>query len=121
LKENLSSSVASLRQFTFEAQLLAKLKHENLPYVTDHFILPDQGQYLVMEFVEGKDLQTALEERSRPFPEVEARDWLTQVSSAVSYLHARTPPIIHRDIKPANIKITTNGNVMLVDLELPNI
>jgi len=121
LKENLSSSTASLRQFTFEAQLLAKLKHENLPYVIDHFILPDQGQYLVMEFVEGKDLQTILEERSSPFSEAEARDWLSQVASAVSYLHAQTPPIIHRDIKPANIKITSNGKVMLVDFGIAKV
>jgi len=121
LKENLSSSAASLRQFTFEAQLLAKLKHENLPYVIDHFILPDQGQYLVMEFVEGKDLQTLLEERSGPFSEAEARDWISQVSSAVSYLHAQSPPIIHRDIKPANIKITSNGKVMLVDFGIAKV
>ncbi len=121
LKENLSASAASLRQFTFEAQLLAKLKHENLPYVIDHFILPDQGQYLVMEFVEGKDLQTILEERSSPFTEAEARDWLSQVSSAVSYLHAQSPPIIHRDIKPANIKITSNGKVMLVDFGIAKV
>ncbi|OGO28415.1 MAG: hypothetical protein A2Z16_09185 [Chloroflexi bacterium RBG_16_54_18] len=121
LKENLSSTTASLRQFTFEAQLLAKLKHENLPYVIDHFILPDQGQYLVMEFVEGKDLQAILEERSSPFSEAEARDWLSQVSSAVSYLHAQSPPIIHRDIKPANIKITSNGKVMLVDFGIAKV
>jgi len=121
LKENLSSTAASLRQFTFEAQLLAKLKHENLPYVIDHFILPDQGQYLVMEFVEGKDLQTILGERSNPFSEVEARGWLSQVSSAVSYLHSQSPPIIHRDIKPANIKITSNGKVMLVDFGIAKV
>ena len=46
-----------------EAQILANLHHPNLPRVTDHFSLPDQGQYLVMEYVEGEDLE---EKRCNP-------------------------------------------------------
>jgi len=53
LKENLDVSPEAQRQFTREATVLANLSHPNLPRVTDHFILPGQGQYLVMDFVEA--------------------------------------------------------------------
>ena len=60
LKENLDVSPEAQRQFTREATVLANLSHPNLPRVTDHFILPGQGQYLVMDFVEGDDLASIL-------------------------------------------------------------
>jgi serine/threonine protein kinase len=66
LKENLSTSPESVKQFTLEARLLANLRQENLPYIIDYFSLPDQGQYLVMEFVEGQDLQSMLQESGKP-------------------------------------------------------
>src|SRR5512136_242753 len=63
LKENLDTSAEAQRQFAREATVLANLSHPNMPRVTDHFSLPDQGQYLVMDFVEGEDLATQLDER----------------------------------------------------------
>ena len=54
LKENLDISPEAQRQFKREAQILDKLSHPNLPKVIDHFIIPSQGQSLVMEFVEGR-------------------------------------------------------------------
>jgi serine/threonine protein kinase len=50
-KENLDISPATKRQFEREAKMLANLSHLNLPRVTDHFLLPGQGQYLVMDFM----------------------------------------------------------------------
>jgi Cdc6-like AAA superfamily ATPase len=82
--------------------------------VTDHFVLPGQGQYLVMDFVEGEDLQTKISQRGS-LPEHEVLPWIEQVCDALTYLHRQTPPIIHRDIKPANIRITPDGRAMLVD------
>ena len=60
IKENLVLTEAAERQFEHEAQLLAKLRHNGLPRVIDHFIIAGQGQYLVMDFVEGKDLRERL-------------------------------------------------------------
>ncbi|MBN2550836.1 MAG: serine/threonine protein kinase, partial [Anaerolineales bacterium] len=114
LKENLDTSEAAQRQFKREAQLLSDLSHPNLPKVIDHFVLPGQGQYLVMEYVEGEDLQQMLE-RQGPLTEAQALDWIGQVCEALIYLHSQTPPVIHRDIKPANIKITPQGKAMMVD------
>jgi len=115
VKENLDTSAEAQRQFEHEAQLLAPLRHPNLPRVSDHFFIPGQGQYLVMDFVEGKSLEALLGERGGPLGEAEALGWIGQVCDALEYLHSRTPPIIHRDIKPQNIIITADGRATLVD------
>jgi len=121
LKENTSEGSDTQRQFEREAKLLAGLRHPNLPRVIDHFVLPDQGQYLIMDFVEGKSLGTMLRERGAPFEEGDALQWVRQVSDALTYLHTHTPPIIHRDIKPDNIILTSDGRAMLVDFGISKI
>jgi serine/threonine-protein kinase len=115
LKENtLSMSPASAEQFIREAKTLARLRHPNLPRVSDYFVLPNGAQYLVMEYVEGEDL-AQLVARYGPLDEVRALAWIEQVCDALVYLHSQSPPLIHRDVKPANIKISPQGKVMLVD------
>ena len=121
LKENLDTSPEAQRQFKREAQILDKLSHPNLPKVIDHFVISGQGQYLVMEFIEGEDLGTLLEKACGPLPEAQALPWIGQVCDALDYLHSQTPPIIHRDIKPANIKITPQGKAMLVDFGIAKV
>ena len=117
VKENLDTSPEAQRQFTREATVLANLSHPNLPRVTDHFILPGQGQYLLMDFVEGEDLASKLR-REGALPIDQTIQWISQVADALSYLHHRQPPVVHRDIKPANIRITPEGKAMLVDFGL---
>lgn len=114
-KENLDTSPESQRQFFREATLLSNLTHPNLPRVTDHFSLPGQGQYLVMDYVEGEDLETKLAQAGGKLPESVVLPWIEQVGDALRYLHSQSPPVIHRDIKPANIRITKEGRAMLVD------
>ena len=114
VKENFDASVEAQAQFQLEATTLAGLNHPNLPRVSDHFIEPSGKQYLVMDFVEGQDLQELLDQRGRS-SEAQVLPWFDQVCDALEYLHGRNPPIIHRDIKPANIKITPGGKAMLVD------
>jgi basic membrane lipoprotein Med (substrate-binding protein (PBP1-ABC) superfamily) len=96
---------------------LANLTHPNLPRVNDHFVIEGQGQYLVMDFVGGDDLEKIVTERGCVDP-AQAVDWIDQVLDALIYLHSRPQPVIHRDIKPANIKITPEGRAMLVDFGL---
>ena len=114
LKENLDLSTVSREQFEREALLLAQLNHPNLPRVTNHFTVAGQGQYLVMEFIDGQDLQQVLDARGR-LTEAEAVPIISQIASALAYLHSRPEPVIHRDIKPANIKITSDNRAVLVD------
>jgi formylglycine-generating enzyme required for sulfatase activity len=116
VKENIVTSPDAQRQFEREARMLRILRHPNLPKVTDYFILPDQGQYLVMDFIDGEDLQSKLDTAGfAGLPESQALPWIIQACEALDYLHRQNPPVIHRDVKPANIKITPEGQAVLVD------
>ena len=118
LKEDLTVTPDSQRQFTREAALLHQLRHPNLPRVTDHFAIAGQGQYLVMDHIEDEDLKGLLR-RQGPLTEAQALNWICQVLDALEYLHSRQ--VIHRDVKPANVKITPQGQVYLVDFGLAKV
>ncbi len=120
VKENLFATEESIRQFRREATILAGLRHPNLPRVTDHFSIDAQGQYLVMDFIEGDDLRQRLSARG-PASEDEAIAIGAAVCDALQYLHTRQPPVVHRDIKLGNIKITPTGQVFLVDFGLAKV
>ncbi len=120
VKENLHTNAKSQRQFQHEAAILSNLRHPNLPRVLDYFVIPDQGQYLVMEFVKGENLQAMLN-RQGILPQSQVLVWVTQICKALNYLHHQSSPIIHRDIKPANIKIQPDGQAMLVDFGIAKV
>jgi serine/threonine protein kinase len=120
IKENLDGSPEAQKQFGREANMLARLSHPNLPRVTDYFFIPGQGQYLVMDFVEGEDLHEMLN-RLGALPEPQVLNWISQICDALAYLHSQPSPIIHRDIKPANIKIRPDGRAVLVDFGIAKV
>ena len=118
VKENFFVSEESARQFQREAHLLFELRHPALPRVIDHFIAEDQGQYLVMDYIEGEDADQLLKLNEGPLEEGLVIPWGLQILDALKYLHSSKPPVIHRDIKPSNIKIATTGRAILVDFGL---
>ena len=120
IKENLETSPQAQKQFGREANILAHLSHPNLPRVTDYFFVPNQGQYLVMDYVSGEDLHSMTQRLGR-LPEPQVLSWIGQITDALAYLHGQNPPIIHRDIKPSNIRIRSDGRAMLVDFGLAKI
>jgi serine/threonine protein kinase/Tol biopolymer transport system component len=117
VKENLNLADEFARQFKKEAVTLASLRHPALPRVADYFAYPKQGQYLVMDYIEGEDLRQRIE-RSDQLPDRDVVLIGEAVCDALTYLHTRVPPVIHRDIKPGNIKITPTQKVFLVDFGL---
>jgi len=118
VKQNQDASSASVRAFTQEAELLARLQHSNLPRVTDHFIEVSGYQYLVMDYVAGENLDGLVERQGR-LDERTALAMLSEVMDAVAYLHQQQPPIIHRDVKPSNlIRRQLDGRIILVDFGL---
>jgi len=121
IKENLQVTPESQKQFKREAIMLANLNHPHLVRVTDYFIISNQGQYLVMDFVDGIDLHTALINYGKALPLADTLKWTLQICDALTYIHSQNPPIIHRDIKPANIRITPQGNAVLVDFGLAKV
>lgn len=120
VKENLFLTEEYTRQFQREARILASMRHPGLPHVTDYFIIEGQGQYLVMDYIEGEDLRQRME-RTGPLQEKEALLIGISVLDALHHLHTRQPAVIHRDIKPGNIKVTPEGTAVLVDFGLAKI
>ncbi|MBI9048594.1 MAG: serine/threonine-protein kinase [Anaerolineaceae bacterium] len=120
VKENLFLSEEYAKQFQKEAKILANLRHPNLPRVGDYFYVENQGQYLIMDYIEGEDLRERIE-RLGLIPQSEAIVIGAVICDALSYLSCRDNPIIHRDIKPGNIKITYTGEISLVDFGLAKI
>ncbi len=120
LKENLFTTDEYSRQFRLEAVILANLRHPNLTRVSDHFVVGDQGQYLVMDYIEGEDLRQRME-RAGTISEDEAVLIGAAICDALDYLHTRKPPILHRDLKPGNVKIAPDGHIFLVDFGLAKV
>ncbi|HEY0379718.1 MAG TPA: serine/threonine-protein kinase [Pyrinomonadaceae bacterium] len=117
LKETFFTEDRMRKAFEREARLLAHLRHPALPKVTDHFD-EDGGQFIVMEFISGDDLEMLLAQRGEPFPVEQVLAWGDELLKALDYLHKQEPPILHRDIKPANLKLTPQGEVILLDFGL---
>jgi serine/threonine protein kinase len=109
------------RAFAREAGLLHRLRHRALPHVTDHFA-EGEAQYLVMQLFPGKDLDELLNEKIQETGEAFAVNqvlrWADQLLDALEYLHGHQPPVVHRDIKPQNLKLTEQGDVILLDFGL---
>lgn len=120
VKENLFLSEEYSRQFEREARILAGLRHASLPHVSDYFTISGQGQYLIMDYIEGEDLRERIE-RLGTVPVKDVIRIGVAVCDALTYLHTRKESILHRDIKPGNIKITPEGNLVLVDFGLAKI
>jgi serine/threonine protein kinase/Tol biopolymer transport system component len=117
VKENLFATDEYSRQFRLEAVILAGLRHPNLPRVSDHFAVGDQGQYLVMDFIEGEDLRQRME-RLGTITEDDATMVGAAMCDALTYLHTRKPSILHRDLKPGNVRFSPEGSIYLVDFGL---
>jgi serine/threonine protein kinase len=105
---------ATRLQFKREAEALSKLRHRNLPHVSDYFSI-DENDYLVMDYIAGQSLADILGEKKRPTERL-VYSWLKQILDALEYCHKHR--VLHRDIKPANIVLTPEGQVMLVDFGL---
>ena len=121
LSENLLEEAR--QQFLREATILARLDHPNLPKVSD-FFSNGPRDYLVMDYVPGKDLRVMVLDARREkrfLPEEEVLGWAHQLADALNYLHTQQPAIVHRDIKPSNLKLTPSGLLKLVDFGLVKI
>ncbi len=107
-------------QFAHEGRMLAKLDHPNLVRALDAFEVEDEA-YIVMSYVDGKDLATVMEQRGRSMELAEVLNISRQLLKALDYLHTQVPPIIFRDLKPRNIMLTPEGRVVLVDFGISRI
>ncbi len=112
LLPGLSSNPELENRFLYEGKRQAALRHPNILQAID-FIQQDGRNYLVMQYVEGENLEAKLRERNGPLTldEVHTISW--DVLSALDYAHAAG--VVHRDIKPSNILVEKSGRVWLTD------
>ncbi|HKU45847.1 MAG TPA: serine/threonine-protein kinase [Burkholderiales bacterium] len=104
------AKMATVR-FQREVRAVARLNHGNIVQVYDFGTEGDLA-YIVMEFIEGKELKDYLDGAER-FDLKRVYAIMTQLLDALHFAHQTK--IIHRDVKPANIMITTAGQAKLAD------
>lgn len=110
----------ALQSFRQEAELLAQLKHSNMPGVFD-FFEENSKAYLVMDFIKGSTLERVLEITGGPLDEALVMRWALQLCDVLHYLHTRQPPIIFRDLKPSNVMVTEEMQIKLIDFGIARI
>jgi serine/threonine-protein kinase len=103
-----------LERFRLEAQAAARLDHPNIvrAYDIDH---DGKTHYLVMEYIEGRDLQIIVK-ADGPLAYDVAADYIAQAAAGLQ--HAHDEGLIHRDIKPANCLVDNKGVVKILDMGL---
>ena len=113
LRPQYSTDPGFAARFKQEARAAGSLAHPNIVSVYDYGTDPeDDGQYIVMQLVDGQDLSTLLRDRGTLSIDDAVRVAIG-VASALEAAHRRG--IVHRDVKPGNILITDDGEVKVTD------
>jgi serine/threonine protein kinase len=109
----------SIRErFKIEAETMLRLSHPHIVKII--FYKEDgDGAYIIMEYVEGIDLNKYIKTESGPLPKEKAVDLMTQILTAFSYAHENT--VIHRDIKPSNMLLAKNGQIKVIDFGIAKV
>lgn len=104
----------AVKRFRREVQAAAQLTHPN---IVTAFDAEQAGNvhFLVMEFVEGTDLATVIDQRG-PLPVAEACNYIRQAASGLQHAHQKG--MVHRDIKPHNLMLSPDGQIRILDFGL---
>ncbi len=120
LKVLINNDSKYVELFQREAQVLSRLKHQGIPKAEPgaYFLfLPCNSQEplhcLVMEKIEGLNLQQYVEKRGSPIEQKYAIQWLNQLITILQEVHSQN--FFHRDIKPSNIMLKVDGQLVLID------
>ncbi|MDM8532280.1 serine/threonine-protein kinase, partial [Anaerolineales bacterium HSG25] len=107
--------------FEQEANLLAQLNqpgHPHIPEIYDYFS-DETGSYLVMKYIEGKDLGDVIKQSDGLLPWRETVRYVIDMCDALDYMHTKgKTAVMHRDIKPGNVLLGNDGRLWLVDFGL---
>lgn len=111
----------AIKNFEREANILATLSHPAIPKIFDCFSEGSRS-YLVLEFIEGQDLESLLQRTASFLPEGQVIPWAIQICDVLSYIHSHKPnPIIFRDLKPSNIMLNNRDRIMLIDFGIAKV
>lgn len=97
-----------------EAMLQKKLDYPFLPKMIDYIEMENEC-FLVMEYIQGKNLEMWLSEKKQ-ISKKEMVTLLLKIAKILQYFHGENPPIFYGDLKPSNLICTKNGEIYLVDL-----
>jgi len=100
-----------LRRFKSERRILAQLEHANIATLIDGGAMEDGRPYVVMEYIEGRDLITHAREQGLSIGQ--RLRLFMKICAAVEHAHRNL--IVHRDLKPSNILVTADGEPKLLD------
>jgi serine/threonine protein kinase/DNA-binding CsgD family transcriptional regulator len=104
-----------VERFLREARTIARLAHPNILNLYD--VGQEEGwHYLVLEYIDGRDLRDRLNQENGPLPLPEALRIVRDLLQALDFAHAQA--VIHRDIKPENVLLTPQGGVKVADFGL---
>jgi serine/threonine protein kinase len=114
LSPEIAEESSFVHRFQREVETIAQLAHPNIvmAYDADE---AEIGHFLVMEFVNGRDLSSEIEENG-PLSVEETVEYISQAAAGLEYAHSKG--IIHRDIKPANLMLTADRSIKVADLGL---
>jgi serine/threonine protein kinase len=104
-------------RFESEAKAMVVLDHPNIRKVFD-FGEVDSRPFIIMEYLEGSDLATFIQNKKKPNNE-QLKIWWQQALNALQNTHNKG--IIHRDIKPSNIFLCNDGNIKLLDFGIAKV
>jgi formylglycine-generating enzyme required for sulfatase activity/serine/threonine protein kinase len=110
-------------RFRQEAQIGARLKHDNLIQIFD-FYDGEESLHLVMEYAAGGSLEDKLQQKlakGETFSVEETITILKDVASGLVLLHDQRNPIVHRDLKPSNILFDAEEHAKIADLGLAQV
>jgi outer membrane protein assembly factor BamB/tRNA A-37 threonylcarbamoyl transferase component Bud32 len=104
-----------MQTFEREANILVTLNHPSIPRIFDYFIFEERA-YLVIEYINGKDLDVILSDSEQFISEDTVIQWGIELCDVLQFLHNHKPePIIFRDMKPSNVMVNQNNHIVLVD------
>jgi serine/threonine protein kinase len=114
LPPSMTKDAAALARFQREVEAAAILRHPNI-VAADDAAEANGAHFLVMEYVDGKDL-SALVKKNGPFPVATAVNYILQAARGLEFAHSEG--VVHRDIKPANLLLDKKGVVKILDMGL---
>ena len=117
LADNLAADPELRRRFAREAQLAERLSHPNILRVLDSGEA-DGRAFIVLEYVEGRNLAEELD-RSGRLPPARVAQLGSQAAAALAHAHEKS--LVHRDVKPQNLLLTADGSLKVSDFGIARV